>query len=191
MLTKVVGAMHHIILLPGDRSEVELRQLARRQAAANKLPACLVIESDWVLYLNPDSGETQSTELPETDIFIFEKLRAVEDFAQTEELHQRKSQLKIFTETTGPQSGYLMGDLTKGGRPASAEELLRLKGRPENGIPKGLKQCPKCCEWRGECLDPSPEFKDKLMRVYCLCETKSIPYIFLLYEFSYYKEILW
>ena len=174
MVTKILAAMYHIILLPADRSEEELKLLAHRQIAANKLFTCLVIKSDRVLYLDSDGGEIQSTEPPKGTIFVSEKLKAAENLAETEELRQRKAQLKIFTKTMEPQTGYLLGDLNKGGRVASEEELLRLKGKQENGVPKGLTRCSKCHDWRGECLDPSLKFKDILMRVYCLCENDNL-----------------
>lgn len=67
----------------------------------------------------------------------------------------------------------MMGDLTKGGHPASAEELARLGGLEVNGVPWGLVLCGSCGLWRGQCLDPSPEFRGKVMTVSCLCDNRN------------------
>ncbi len=68
-----------------------------------------------------------------------------------------------------PQGDSLVGDLTKGGRPATDEERLRLAGLNSDGVPQGLTQCPVCAEWRGECLDPSAAFAGQVMQVHCRC----------------------
>jgi hypothetical protein len=50
-------------------------------------------------------------------------------------------------------------------------EILELAGRQENGVPKGLSQCPVCGDWIGRCL-----WTDPLMwhlgptRISCRCE---------------------
>ena len=67
-------------------------------------------------------------------------------------------------------TGYaLVGDLTKGGRPATEEERVRLAGLNADGVPKGLTRCPVCAEWRGKCLDPNPVFAGQLVPVHCRC----------------------
>jgi hypothetical protein len=64
----------------------------------------------------------------------------------------------------------MFGDLTKGGRDATADEVGRLAGAGPEGRPRGLERCPTCEEWRGRCLDPSPTFVCKVMTVHCGCQ---------------------
>jgi hypothetical protein len=174
LVTKLVGAMRHIILLPADWSAEELRRLARRQIKANKLPTRLVIEPGWVLYLEPDGGEYQETEPPRGGLLVTGKLKAAQDFPETGELRRRMEALELFMRATQPQSGYVVGDPSQGDRPASKEERRRLKGKQENGIPKGLRRCPRCSEWRGECLIPARKYKTTLIRVCCRCENDNL-----------------
>lgn len=54
-----------------------------------------------------------------------------------------------------PQGDSLLGDLTKGGRPATDAERLRLAGLNSDGVPQGLTQCPVCAEWRGSAWTPA------------------------------------
>jgi hypothetical protein len=68
------------------------------------------------------------------------------------------------------KGGYILGDLTKGGREATADEVGRLAGAGPEGRPRGLERCPTCGEWRGRCLDPSPTFVCKVMTVHCTCQ---------------------
>jgi hypothetical protein len=64
----------------------------------------------------------------------------------------------------------MFGDLTKGGRAATPEELRELAGMNAAGVPRGLEQCTVCSEWRGACLDPSEMFAGQLMTVHCRCQ---------------------
>ena len=63
----------------------------------------------------------------------------------------------------------MSGDPAKGGREANADDVARLAGAGTNDVPRGLECCPTCGEWRGRCLDPSPEFFFKVMTVHCRC----------------------
>jgi hypothetical protein len=64
----------------------------------------------------------------------------------------------------------LFGDINKGGRTATEDELRRLAGFQNNGVLKGLVLCPFCSEWKGRCVDPNPRLKNLLVQVRCLCE---------------------
>jgi hypothetical protein len=66
-------------------------------------------------------------------------------------------------------SWYLLGDVSKGGRLATEEERRALCGTTEQGIPRGLSQCPVCGEWKGQCLDTIPSGKI-IVTVSCHCE---------------------
>ncbi len=68
----------------------------------------------------------------------------------------------------------MLGDLTKRGREATASEIERLIGCRPDGAPRGLSRCPQCGEYRGECLDPSPQFTWLIVRVCCRCENDNL-----------------
>jgi hypothetical protein len=63
---------------------------------------------------------------------------------------------------------YILGDVTKGGRLPTADEEERLAGMHADNVPRGLWPCPRCGEWRGECLDTL--IRELVVRVHCLCE---------------------
>jgi hypothetical protein len=66
-----------------------------------------------------------------------------------------------------------MGDTTKGGRDATPEELETLSGFHHNGVPNGIDRCHTRGKRRGTCLDSSPKFEGKVMKVYCTCGNDS------------------
>jgi hypothetical protein len=68
----------------------------------------------------------------------------------------------------------VLGDTTKGGRKPSETETRSLTGRQRHGVPLGLKQCARCREWRGECIDPNPLIGGLVVRVHCLCENRNL-----------------
>ena len=72
-----------------------------------------------------------------------------------------------------PSADFVVGDLTKGGRDATPDEFQTLSGRQTSGVPIGLVLCADCRLWKGQCLDPSPEFSGKVMRVCCRCENRN------------------
>ena len=50
-------------------------------------------------------------------------------------------------------------------------EILKLAGRQENGVPKGLARCPVCGDWIGRCLWPDPlKWHNGPTRISCRCE---------------------
>ena len=170
LATRVVPAFYHLSLLPGSFEAELLRHIARRQVAANRLHTCLVFGPDDCLYYEIDGTEFHSDEIPRGGHAVFGKLRLCVEVENDNELQVRRRLLAAYVEERSLASGYLFGDLTKGGRDATPDEQLRLIGVQTGGVPRGLNQCPTCGEWTGECLDPSPQFKGKVMRVHCLCE---------------------
>jgi len=88
----------------------------------------------------------------------------------TAERQTRQRQLDALVEAHRRKGGYILGDLTKGGREATADEVGRLAGAGPEGRPRGLECCPTCGEWHGRCLDPSPTFVCKVMTVHCGCQ---------------------
>jgi hypothetical protein len=86
--------------------------------------------------------------------------------ASTAERQARQRRLDALVEAHRRKGGYILGDPTKGGREATADEVGRLAGAGPEGRPRGLERCPACGEWRGRCLDPSPTFVGKVMAVH-------------------------
>jgi hypothetical protein len=164
-----VPTFYHIILLPADLPLDRLREIARRQATANKLQTCLVLAADRGIYFGLDGQEQPSASIPLGGHVARGMLKPCEAFPKTDECRERASRLDAFSRAT-MTGGYLLGDVTKGGHKASQEETGRLAGNQENGVPNGLTKCPVCGEWKGECLDPAPNFAGMVMRVSCLCD---------------------
>jgi hypothetical protein len=168
LVTRVVPAMYHIIVLPNELHADSLIEISRRQARANRLPTCLVSSSVSALYMAPDGREYEHAP-PRGGIVVANRLRPCRTFAKTQSLVARQSALQRYIDGATPRSGYTFGDLTKGGRPATLEENVMLAGRQPNGVPRGLVQCGRCAEWQGRCLDPSPKFTGHVMDVDCRC----------------------
>jgi hypothetical protein len=142
--------------------------ITRRQARANVLPTGLVRAADSALHVAPD-GREYLAEPPRGGIIVTGRLRPCRPFPETQTLVARRLALARHIEAVTPRTGYVLGDLTKGGRPATLEENVMLAGRQPNGIPRGLVRCARCGAWRGRCLDPSPTFAGQVMDVHCRC----------------------
>jgi hypothetical protein len=167
LVTRVVQTMYHVIVLPDD-IDVPLVEVARLQARANALPTCLVCAADSAVYIGADRCEHQG-EPPRGGVIVTGRLRPCRVFTETASLVSRRSALDRFIDQVTPRKEYMFGDLTKGGQPATLEETVMLAGTQANGVPRGLARCPQCGEWRGRCLDPSPQFAGQVMEVHCRC----------------------
>jgi len=167
MISRVLPTLFHIILLPAELPEKILKEIAHFQAILNSLDTCLVLGAQECIYFNVDGSSTASDFPPRGNYFVSGKLLPCIDFPVTEELRKRTERLKAFIDSL-PAKGYVLGDITKGGRQATEEEIQRLSGTQTNGVPKGLIQCKTCGDWAGECLDPN--FKGMVMKVHCRCE---------------------
>lgn len=174
LVIRIVNALFHINLLSAEQNDPQdLFRLAQAQADANKLQVCLVLNENAAVYFSSTSKPDFSDQIPKWGIPITNRLRlAVEQLADTD-LLRRKGELDDFIQSTKP-TGYLLGDLTKGGRKATQEELIHLQGFQENGLPKGLVICPVCQDYQGECLDPNQIHQGLVMRVSCYCENDNI-----------------
>ena len=173
LVTRVVSVLYHIILLPIDFNFKSLLDIACIQAEANQLKTCLVLGNKCSIYLDGNRNGTVTDRPPSSSHCVIRKLFPPYDFPQTEELKKRKAELKAFIKACRG-GGYIMGDITKGGRDATPEELERLAGEQKKGVPKGLFYCPTCNGWYGECLDPNPIFEGKVMKVYCRCQNNNL-----------------
>ena len=170
LVTRVVPAMYHVILLPATPSELELVLLARTQWRANRLETCLVTGVDRAWFISADGRDELAQTPPRGGTLVTGLLKPARLWADTGELQARQRQLDALVEAHRRKGGYLLGDLTKGGREATADEVGRLAGAGPDGRPRGLERCPTCGEWRGRYLDPSPTFVCKVMTVHCGCQ---------------------
>src|SRR5262249_5123208 len=81
----------------------------------------------------------------------------------------------LLKDNSDRETYVMFGDWAKGGRPATQEETLRLAGTQAGGVPKGLFPCFLCGEWRGECLDPNPQWEGLVMTCHCRCDADFCP----------------
>ena len=170
LVTRVVPAMYHVILLPAAASELELVLLARTQWRANRLETCLVTGVDRAWFISADGRDELAQTPPRGGTLVTGLLKPARWWADTAELQARQGGLDALVATHRRKGGYLLGDLTKGGREATADEVGRLAGAGPEGRPRGLERCSTCGECRGRCLDPSPTFGGKVVTVHCGCQ---------------------
>ncbi len=168
-----MSGLHHIMLLPSDLPFNELREIAHRQVRANKLQAGLAFGPRLCLYVYTNGTQCWSETVPRGAPAVTGGLRPCRDFPETPDMAERRPRLAGFLRANNP-GGYLLGDLTKGGRPATFEESVLLAGLQENGVPRGLTRCLVCGEWQGRCLDPSPEFAGMVVQLDCPCANDNL-----------------
>jgi hypothetical protein len=173
LVTRVVKGLYHVALLPSRESYEALRDVTRRQVAANRLQSCLVLDAGTALYVHLDGTEQRSANLPRAAAVATRRLRLCREMPEWAELDVRRVRLDAFIERHTP-GGHLLGDLSKGGRPATGDERVALEGKQDGGVPRGLDRCPVCGRWRGYCLDPNPTWRGLVMKVECPCDNDTV-----------------
>jgi hypothetical protein len=168
LVTRLAPAFYHLQLLPDDRTEAELVDLGRRQIMANRLRGVVVLGPNRCTYLEPDGSAVPSTDPPRGGVVVCGLLQPLEPLPNTPAAHARLAALRRGLGKC--PDGFVMGDLTKGGRRPTPAELRALSAPSTTGVPTGLSRCAVCGEWRGRCLDPSPLFQGLVMEVACRCE---------------------
>jgi hypothetical protein len=153
--------------------ELDLLSLARAQWRANQLAVCLVTGADRAWCISADGGDERAATPPRGGILVTGYLKPARRWPDTPELKARQRRLDSLVAEGRSKGGYLLGDLTKGGRDATADDVARLGGTGPGGVPRGLERCAMCGEWHGICLDPSPAFSRKAMTVHCRCQNDS------------------
>src|SRR5438094_2617781 len=184
LLVEIVAALYHPTVLPADFGDDDLEAVAKAQVQANRLDACLVLGERRVLAIDAEGAEHLVAEIPFrllghwSSAAVTRRLKTASPLPATEEMLRRQTALEnalreyparraeaLRQRGMLPPADFVVGDLTKGGRDATPAELEALAGRQSNGVPEGLVQCGECRFWKGECLDPSPEFSGKVIRV--------------------------
>jgi hypothetical protein len=160
-------------VLPAELSLRQLKDIVRRQAWANKLPQSLVLGADRCIYFEPDEGELTSIVVPIGGVQVAGLLYPGYLLPATNETLRRVGRLEQWLELRNRREDFV-GDLGKGGRPATAAEVARLTGRHANDIPKGLSRCSACGDFRGQCIDPGARLQPLLVPVSCRCENDTL-----------------
>lgn len=172
-VTRIVGALRHIALLPADWSETELRRLARHQASANRLEICLAFGPDRAIYYGLDAERSGVVEAPRGGLLVTGKLQTPVDFPRTAELVERTRRLEDYI-AAHDRDVYLLGDSDATYRAATPEELVRLAGRDSSGVMRGLERCETCREYRGVCLGTAEVYAESVTTGYCRCENHNL-----------------
>jgi hypothetical protein len=166
------SALRHLAVLPATWSRERLVELARRQAAANRLDTCLALGPGDAVYVSADGREWATTYVP-TGLPVVDRLRLATDLPRTAPMAARRTALRAYADAVkGP--GYIVGDGLEGGRPATHEDLSRLTGVAGGDPHPGLARCARCHDLAGDYLattgqgngDPTP----RVIRVHCRCE---------------------
>jgi hypothetical protein len=128
-----------------------------------------VLHARRAVYFWPDGNVTHTNTAPRGGALLCSRLPLPEDLRQSRELSARQLCLDRIVAEGQKTGGNILGDLSKGGRPATATELERLRGNGSERAPRGLERCAECDDWRGVCLDPSETFAEMVMTVHCRC----------------------
>lgn len=176
LMTRLAPALYNLIVLPA-REEDRLIDLAQAQVWANRLPAALVLGERRAVFSGVDGSPSVSAEPPRGGIVIAGHLAPLETFQRTHELRRRERLAARFVEEHRG-TGYVLGDITKGGYEANEAQLkgfatqATLRDPGAAGLP-GLAECPECGEFSGLCLDPNARLKDWVVPVSCRCENEN------------------
>lgn len=169
LATRIVPGVCHIALLSGTWPRDLLLHALARQVAANQFHTALVLGADEAFYLPPAAEGPVCGPAPRSDIVLAGGfLPAVPVGA--EDLSDRPHRLAAVIDGVRRRGGFLLGDLTKGGRKATEQDRARLGVRHPREDRRGLERCATCGDWRGECLDVIAEVGTLVVPVHCQCD---------------------
>ena len=175
LLTRVVDALRHIILLPepwmGDTDR--LLRIARGQVRANQLETALVLAPDRSVFVYADGVSSEVVGAPRGGILLPDRLEPFVEIEPSQELQARREDLAAWMKCNQRNDGFMLGNRAASGREASPDELRTLRGRNDAGLPIGLSPCAVCREVRGECLDTNPQFPGLMIPVHCRCDNEN------------------
>jgi len=169
LVTRIVAGLYHLTVLPSELDEGVLVEVGRAQTAANQLQIAVALSRESAVYFGLDGSVAIAHEPPWGGRVIAERLVTPNAFRSTADFRARQQALAELVRKDSLRGGFMLGDLTKGGRPATPRERRDLAGWNEEGSPRGLERCEVCGEWRGMCLDPAEQFRGHVMTVHCRC----------------------
>jgi len=172
-VTRIVPALYDVILLPTEMNEASMIDYSEHQARSNKLDACLVLSENRGLWFTPEGGKSFSSHTPWGGILMTGGLKTCRNFYTSEEMEERASRLDVIVGEARRRGGYIRGDPSHGGRPATEQELESLSYEGPGGVPKGLVVCPECGRLRGECLGTAERYKTSVLPVSCRCDNNN------------------
>lgn len=173
VITRIAPAFYHMMVVP-KISVDQLMKIASSQELLNGLQTCLILDENEAVYI-ADGKKSARTNIPSGGVVIADKLQpcfALGAFHDDDQTYQSRVEIVRKSLNNQPFNGYMFGDLSKGGRTATAEELERLSGPNPvfRGVPSGLHLCTRCYMFRGTCLDPNEQFRGQVMVVHCHCD---------------------
>jgi len=132
--TRVSPSLYHITLLPAAAPESTLVNIARHQAAVNRLPVCLVLAASRCVYFWDDPSVQWCGSPPRGGTLVANLLETPVDFLPTDDLRTRERALIRIVENDRQKGTYMSGDLSKWGRRATPVDIRRYAcsacGRP-------------------------------------------------------------
>jgi hypothetical protein len=99
LVTRVVPAMYHVILLPAAASELELVLLARTQWRANRLETCLVTGVGRAWFISVDGRDALARTPPRGGTLVTGPLKPAGLWTDTAERQTRQRQLDALVRT--------------------------------------------------------------------------------------------
>jgi hypothetical protein len=157
------SALRHVALVPAGWSRERVVATARAQAAANGFETVACFGPGDAVSVSCDDARSWQGSTP-AGIFVTGRLLLPEPLPATEELAIRQARLLEFDLANRP-GGYLVGDGTDHGVRAESEDRV-VAGRGPDGLPTGLRRCPKCGRAAGDYLRGGVE----IVRIRCACE---------------------
>ncbi len=171
VLTWVSPGLCHMLLLPQAMPLEDMTMLAILQSTRNDLPCCLSLGWGQNTIFEGPSADHARLAASRIRSVVEGKLHPGRPVEEDDELRHRR---ELFRARAARDTGFLLGDSAKGGRPAAPGEAERLQGLQPEGVPKGLTRCETCGEWRGECLDRAEQATGFVLPVACACENRNL-----------------
>ena len=157
-------ALRHIALVPADWPRERIIAMARAQAGVNRFETAACFGPRDAVYFDFDVAATRDGPTP-TGTIVFGRLRLPEPLPETDDLTARRASLEAF-DRANRTGGYLVGDGTDRGGHARPEDRARLGGRQLDGLPTGLRRCPRCGQAAGDYLRGGVE----IVHIHCACD---------------------
>ncbi len=133
---------------------------------------CLCLGAAEAVYVAAEGAESTSSELPR-GAPVVGAIATAETPEGTPELRARWADLQAFARRH-PGRGYLVGDGLERGHRATPEDVKRLSGAGEDGIPGGLQRCDGCGDFRGDYLavrgEGNGDMTPRVVPVHCRCD---------------------